>query len=101
MTAAALLMAVTFASLISANVSVTRMFGVGVPLAVLVDATLVRMLLMPAFMRVLGPVNWWAPRPLTQLHQRFGTSKPADLPETPWPKIRTADRVVMDTGLGD
>jgi len=100
-TAAALLMAVTFASLISANVSVMRMFGVGVTLAVLMDATLVRMLLMPAFMRVLGRVNWWAPRPLARLHQRFGTSKPADLPETSWPEIRTADRVVMDTGLGD
>jgi RND superfamily putative drug exporter len=70
-TAAALLMAVTFASLISANVSVTRMFGIGVPLAVLVDATLVRMLLMPALMRVLGRVNWWAPRPLSRVHQRF------------------------------
>ena len=53
-TAAALLMAVTFASLVAADVSVMRIFGVGVPLAVLVDATLVRMLLMPAFMRVLG-----------------------------------------------
>jgi RND superfamily putative drug exporter len=38
-----------------------------VPLAVLVDATLVRMLLMPAFMRVLGRVNWWAPTPLARL----------------------------------
>ena len=50
-------MAVTFASLVAADVSVMRIFGVGVPLAVLVDATLVRMLLMPAFMRVLGRVN--------------------------------------------
>ena len=56
-TAAALLMAVTFASLVAADVSVMRIFGVGVPLAVLVDATLVRMLLMPASMRVLGRVN--------------------------------------------
>jgi len=72
-TAAALLMAVTFASLVAADVSVMRIFGVGVPLAVLVDATLVRMLLMPAFMRVLGRVNWWAPAPLARLHQRFGS----------------------------
>ena len=56
-TAAGLLMAVTFASLVPADVSVMRIFGVGVPLAVLVDATLVRMLLMPASMRVLGRVN--------------------------------------------
>jgi RND superfamily putative drug exporter len=77
-TAAALLMAVTFASLVAADVSVMRIFGVGVPLAVLVDATLVRMLLMPAFMRVLGRVNWWAPRPLGRLHQRFGISESPD-----------------------
>src|SRR6202165_2581608 len=76
---AALLMAVTFASLMAADVSVMRIFGVGVPLAVLVDATLVRMLLMPAFMRVLGPVNWWAPRPLARLHQRVGISESPDL----------------------
>jgi RND superfamily putative drug exporter len=74
-TAAALLMAVSFAPLMAANVSVTRIFGVGIPLAVLMDATLVRMLLMPAFMRVLGRANWWAPAPLARLHQRFGFSE--------------------------
>ena len=74
-------MAVTFASLMVAEVSVMRIFGVGVPLAVLVDATLVRMLLVPASMRVLGRVNWWAPAPLARLHQRFGFSESADLPE--------------------
>jgi RND superfamily putative drug exporter len=99
-TAAALLMAVTFASLSAANVSVTRMFGVGVPLAILMDATLVRMLLMPAFMRVLGRVNWWAPAPLARLHQRFGTGEPPDVPETSHPEIRTVD-AVMETDPGD
>jgi len=101
-TAAALLMAVTFASLISADVSVTRMFGVGVPLAVLMDATLVRMLLMPALMRVLGRVNWWAPGPLVRLHQRFSTSEPQGLPDTSWPEIRTAnEEAAMPTSFGD
>jgi putative drug exporter of the RND superfamily len=71
-TAAAVLMAVTFASLMTAQVSVMRMFGVGVTLAVLMDATLVRMLLVPAFMRVLGRLNWWAPAPLARLHRRIG-----------------------------
>jgi hypothetical protein len=52
-----------------------------VPVAVLVDATLVRMLLVPASMRVLGRVNWWAPAPLARLHQRLGFSESADLPE--------------------
>ena len=56
----------------TAQVSVMRMFGVGVTLAVLMDATLVRMLLVPAFMRVLGRLNWWAPAPLARLHRRIG-----------------------------
>jgi putative drug exporter of the RND superfamily len=98
-TAAALLMGVTFASLISANVSVTRMFGVGVPLAVLMDATLVRMLLMPALMRVLGRVNWWAPGPLVRLQQRFGTIEAHGPQETSWQEIRTADEAAVDTPI--
>ena len=69
-TAAALLMSISFAALISADVSFMRMFGVGLTLAVLADATLVRMILVPAFMHVFGGLNWWAPRPLARLHQR-------------------------------
>ena len=41
-------------------------------LVIAVDATLVRMLLMPAVMSLMGPVNWWAPRRLRRLHQRIG-----------------------------
>jgi RND superfamily putative drug exporter len=84
-TAAALLMAITFAALTSAQVSFMRMFGLGVVLAVLVDATLVRMVLLPAFMRVLGRLNWWAPTPLSQLYQRIGISEFSDLSELPSP----------------
>ncbi len=73
-TAAALLMAATFASLIAAKVSIMSAMGVGVTLAVLVDATAVRMLLMPSFMRVMGRMNWWAPAPLARLHQRIHIS---------------------------
>ena len=76
-TAAALLMSISFAALMAAQVSNMRMFGLGLTLAVLVDATLVRMLLVPAFMRVLGRVNWWAPRPLARLGNRFGLSETA------------------------
>jgi putative drug exporter of the RND superfamily len=72
-TAAALLMSISFAALISAGVSFMRMFGLGLTIAVLVDATLVRMLLVPAFMHVLGGLNWWAPRSLARWHHRtFG-----------------------------
>lgn len=69
-TAAALLMSISFAALMSAEVSFMRMLGVGLTLAVLVDATLVRMLLVPAFMHLFGGLNWWAPRPLARLHRR-------------------------------
>lgn len=74
-TAAALIMAITFAALIAAKVAIMRLFGVGLTLAVLVDATLVRLVLVPAFMRVMGRWNWWAPRPLRELHRKFGISE--------------------------
>lgn len=71
-TAAALIMTISFAALMAAKVSFMRLFGFGLSVAVLADATLVRMLLVPAFMRVLGKANWWAPKPLARLHERFG-----------------------------
>jgi putative drug exporter of the RND superfamily len=74
-TAAALVMSISFAALIPAQVSFMRMFGVGLTLAVLADATLVRMVLVPAFMHVLGRWSWWAPKPLVWLHERFGISE--------------------------
>jgi RND superfamily putative drug exporter len=48
------------------------MLGFGLALAVLVDATLVRGLLVPAFMRLAGEANWWAPGPLRRFHARWG-----------------------------
>ena len=74
-TAAALVMSISFAALIAAEVSFMRMFGVGLTLAVLVDATLVRMMLVPSFMHVMGGWNWWAPKPLARLHTRIGISE--------------------------
>ena len=71
-TAAALVMSISFAALLVAHVQFMRMFGLGLTLAVLVDATLVRMVLLPAFMHVLGRWNWWAPKPLVWLHDRIG-----------------------------
>ncbi|KUH76683.1 hypothetical protein AU184_13340 [Mycolicibacterium novocastrense] len=77
-TAAALLMSISFAALIAAEVAFMRMFGVGLTLAVLADATLVRMGLVPAFMHLLGRWNWWSPKPLTRLHERIGFSESAE-----------------------
>jgi putative drug exporter of the RND superfamily len=71
-TAAALVMSISFAALFGAHVQFMRMLGLGLTLAVLVDATLVRMVLMPAFMHMLGKWNWWAPKPLVWLHDRIG-----------------------------
>jgi RND superfamily putative drug exporter len=71
-TAAALIMAITFAALSGAQVSFLRMLGVGLTLAILADATLVRVLLVPAFMHMMGRFNWWAPKALVRLHQRVG-----------------------------
>jgi len=71
-----LIMSISFAAMIAAQVSFLRMFGVGLTLAVLGDATLVRMLLVPSFMRVMGRFNWWAPEPLARLYQRFPMREP-------------------------
>ena len=82
-TAAALVMSISFAALIAAQVSFMRMFGLGLSLAILVDATLVRMMLLPAFMHVLGRWNWWAPGPLARLHARIGISETPERAGTP------------------
>jgi RND superfamily putative drug exporter len=96
-TAAALLMAISFAALIAAEVAFMRMFGVGLTLAVLADATLVRMVLVPAFMHVLGRWNWWAPKPLARLHERIGISEAGDDLPTVEKRERFAASV-SDTG---
>ncbi len=74
-TAAALVMSISFAGLFGAHVQFMRMLGLGLTLAVLVDATLVRMVLLPASMHLLGRWNWWAPKPLARLHDRIGLSE--------------------------
>jgi putative drug exporter of the RND superfamily len=82
-TAAALVMSMSFAALIAAHVSFMRMFGLGLTLAVIADATLVRMVLVPAFMHVMGRWNWWAPKPLAWLHDRIGISESPSEPGAP------------------
>jgi RND superfamily putative drug exporter len=74
------------------------MFGVGLTLAVLADATLVRMLLVPAFMHVMGRWNWWAPRPLARLHDRIGISESTEADDLPARKRERAEVLVADTG---
>jgi putative drug exporter of the RND superfamily len=88
--AAAALLAITFLATATAEVSFLKVFGLGLALAVLMDATVIRGLLVPAFMRLAGRANWWAPAPLRRLHDRFGISEaPTDLTPGPSP---VADR---------
>jgi putative drug exporter of the RND superfamily len=83
-TAAAALLAIVFAAFVSSGVTNIKQLGLGVAFAILLDATVVRGLLVPAFMRLFGTANWWAPRPLRAVHARFGLSEggpaPAPLP---------------------
>ena len=83
-TAAAALLAIVFAAFVSSGVTNIKQLGLGVAFAILLDATVVRGLLVPAFMRLFGAANWWAPRPLRAVHDRFGLSEgrraPAVLP---------------------
>ena len=95
-TAAALVMSISFAALIPAQVSLTRMLGVGLTIAVGVDATLVRIILVPAFMHVLGRANWWAPKALARLHQRFGINETA----TPQPTKTAHHETDHHIGVG-
>ena len=78
-TAAAVLMAVIFLAFATGHVSFIKMFGIGLTLAVLIDAFLIRGTLVPAFMRLAGDWNWWAPGPLRRIHDRWGISETVDL----------------------
>jgi putative drug exporter of the RND superfamily len=70
--AAALIVTIVLGALGTSGLTLLKMLGVGLALAVLVDATLVRGILVPATMRLLGDANWWAPGPLRRLHRRLG-----------------------------
>jgi uncharacterized membrane protein YdfJ with MMPL/SSD domain len=79
-TAAALLFAVALGAFATSQILFVKENGVGTALAVLIDASIVRALLVPSLMKLLGRWNWWAPGPLRRLHDRFGISETA-LPE--------------------
>ncbi|HEX2047795.1 MAG TPA: MMPL family transporter [Acidimicrobiales bacterium] len=74
-TAAAALLAVVFLAFATSHVTFIKLFGLGLALAVILDATLIRAALVPAFMRLAGRANWWAPPPLRRFHGRFGISE--------------------------
>lgn len=71
-TAAGVILAASFAAYATSGVTWLQMLGIGLAVAILVDATLIRAVLLPAFMRLAGAANWWAPGPLRRLHDRIG-----------------------------
>jgi RND superfamily putative drug exporter len=75
-TGAAAIMVAVFLAFGLADVVLIKSIGLGLAIAVVVDATLVRALIVPAVMRLLGNVNWWAPRPLARLHRRISLQEP-------------------------
>jgi RND superfamily putative drug exporter len=70
-TTAALVLAVSFIAFVTGNVSITKMLGLGIAFAILLDAIVVRALLVPALMRLFGDFNWWAPRWLKTIHRKI------------------------------
>ncbi|MET7387818.1 MMPL family transporter [Streptomyces sp. NPDC005529] len=74
-TAAAVILAVVMVAIGTSRVANTKMLGLGIALAVLMDAMVVRSLLVPAVMRLTGRATWWAPGPLRRFHDRFGLSE--------------------------
>ncbi|HSR94724.1 MAG TPA: MMPL family transporter [Solirubrobacterales bacterium] len=76
-TAAALLFAVAIGAFATSKIIFIKQNGVGTALAVLIDASIVRALLVPSLMELLGKWNWWAPAPLRRLHDRYGISETA------------------------
>ncbi|MFD0021910.1 MMPL family transporter [Streptomyces sp. NPDC058382] len=74
-TAAAVILAVVMVAIGTSRVTNTKMLGLGIALAVLMDAMVVRSLLVPSVMKLMGRVTWWAPAPLRAFHRRFGLSE--------------------------
>jgi putative drug exporter of the RND superfamily len=89
-TAAALITSIVFVAMGSGRVTNIKMFGVGLALAMIMDAALIRTLLVPALMRLAGRANWWAPAPLRKVYDKIGLkegdvepARPAAVPATP------------------
>ena len=74
-TAAALLFSIAIGAFVTSQMIFIKELGFGTAIAVLIDATIIRALLVPSLMEMLGRWNWWAPRPLRRLHARVGLSE--------------------------
>ncbi|MFF3620368.1 MMPL family transporter [Streptomyces sp. NPDC002467] len=93
-TAAALILAVVMVAIGTSRVTNTKMLGLGIALAVLMDAMVVRSLLVPAVMKLTGKATWWAPGPLRRLHERFGLSEGEPVARPALPETRPEEEKV-------
>src|SRR5215469_14636437 len=97
-TSAAFLVMIVFLGFAAGQSMGIKEFGLGLAIAVAVDATLVRMILVPATMTLLGPANWWAPAPLRRLHQRIGLREAPAEPVAPASPHASAGRELAGAG---
>jgi trehalose monomycolate/heme transporter len=79
-TSLALLLIIVVGAFSASGITFIKLLGVGMIVALIIDATVVRVMLVPAVMRLLGPANWWAPRPLRRLYARYGIRETDALP---------------------
>ncbi|MFD4016719.1 MMPL family transporter [Streptomyces sindenensis] len=104
-TAAAVILAVVMVAIGTSRVTNTKMLGLGIALAVLMDAMVVRSLLVPAVMKLMGRSTWWAPAPLRVFHRRFGVSEgesaPAVTPAAPPDPEPTVEAVEISSASRD
>jgi RND superfamily putative drug exporter len=97
-TSAALIMICVFAGFVLGPQPIVKMFGVGLAIAVLVDATIVRVILVPATMRLLGDANWWMPRWLDRVLPRLDIEGTGGLPA---PELRALPVAAAPAGRAD
>jgi RND superfamily putative drug exporter len=88
-TSLALLLIIVVGAFSASGITFIKLMGVGMIVALLVDATIIRVLLVPATMRLLGQANWWAPRPLGRLYARYGIKEEAQA-AVPAPAVAAA-----------
>ena len=98
-TAAALLFCIAIGAFATSQIVIIKEFGVGAALAVLIDATIVRALLVPSLMKLLGHRNWWSPKLLRWLHERIGLGEhrprwTSDLDYAPAPEAAVSRSIV-------
>ncbi|MDQ1483632.1 MAG: hypothetical protein QOF35_1708, partial [Actinomycetota bacterium] len=98
-TSAALLLAVVIGGFATSGIVFLKMIGVGMLVAVLLDATVVRALLVPATMRLLGTANWWAPGPLRRWWERHGIREGDSEPTLPARLVQTQTPSQAETSL--